>query len=75
MLGGGVVPNALDGMGCFADGPNRVRLVRNHEIRDAARADASIGPRATTRAPAAGARPSWSTSTPVTTEPTVATSS
>jgi secreted PhoX family phosphatase len=43
MLGGGRVPNALDGMGAFADGPNRVRLVRNHEIRDPARAGATIG--------------------------------
>jgi hypothetical protein len=39
----GTVPNALDGMAAFADGANRVRLVRNHEIRDNARAGAAIG--------------------------------
>ncbi|MDF1502270.1 alkaline phosphatase PhoX [Roseisolibacter sp. H3M3-2] len=39
----GRVPNALDGMGAFADGANRVRLVRNHEIRDGARAGSAIG--------------------------------
>lgn len=37
------VPNAFDGMAAFADGANRVRLVRNHEIRDNARAGAAIG--------------------------------
>ena len=31
---GGVVPNAFDGMAAFAAGRDRVRLVRNHEIRD-----------------------------------------
>jgi secreted PhoX family phosphatase len=30
------VPQALDGMGAFAMGGGRVRLVRNHEIRDTA---------------------------------------
>ena len=38
----GVVPNAFDGMAAFAAGPNMVRLVRNHELRDT---------------PSAGARP------------------
>jgi hypothetical protein len=32
-------------MGAFAAGEGRVRLVRNHEIRDAARANAAIGAR------------------------------
>jgi secreted PhoX family phosphatase len=31
---GGAVPNAFDGMAAFAAGPNLVRLVRNHELRD-----------------------------------------
>ena len=31
---GGVVPNAFDGMAAFAAGAGRVRLVRNHEVRD-----------------------------------------
>jgi secreted PhoX family phosphatase len=39
----GLVPNAFDGMAAFADAGGRVRLVRNHEIRDTARANASIG--------------------------------
>jgi len=30
----GFVPNAFDGMAAFAAGANRVRLVRNHELRD-----------------------------------------
>ncbi|HXE57401.1 MAG TPA: alkaline phosphatase PhoX [Gemmatimonadales bacterium] len=34
--GGGTVPHAFDGMGAFQTGPGRVRLVRNHEVRDAA---------------------------------------
>ncbi len=34
MLDGNRVPQALDGMGAFAAGRNRVRLVRNHELRD-----------------------------------------
>ena len=33
---GNRVPQALDGMGAFAVGGNRVRLVRNHEIRNSA---------------------------------------
>jgi len=39
---GGNVPNAFDGMAAFAAGAGRVRLVRNHELRDP---------------PAAGSRP------------------
>ena len=35
---GGVVPNAFDGMAAFAAGAGRVRLVRNHEVRDPPRA-------------------------------------
>jgi secreted PhoX family phosphatase len=31
---GGAVPNAFDGMAAFAAGPNLVRLIRNHELRD-----------------------------------------
>jgi len=34
MSDGNVAPNAMDGMGAFAAGGNRVRLVRNHEIRN-----------------------------------------
>ena len=34
MTNGQPTPIALDGMGAFADGPNRVRLVRNHEDRN-----------------------------------------
>lgn len=30
----GVVPNGFDGMAAFAAGAGRVRLVRNHEVRD-----------------------------------------
>jgi hypothetical protein len=33
MSDGVITPLALDGMGAFAHGPNRVRLVRNHEDR------------------------------------------
>ena len=32
---GNILKNAFDGMGAFAAGGNRVRLVRNHEMRDA----------------------------------------
>ncbi len=32
--GGGLVPNAFDGMGAFAVSGDIVRLVRNHELRD-----------------------------------------
>jgi hypothetical protein len=54
---GGVVPNAFDGMAAFAAGGDRVRLVRNHEIRDTPDSSArpfgdnpydSIGPAGTT---------------------------
>jgi secreted PhoX family phosphatase len=31
---GGAVPYGFDGMAAFAAGPNRVRLIRNHELRD-----------------------------------------
>ncbi len=34
MSDGNITGNALDGMGAFAAGGNRVRLVRNHEIRN-----------------------------------------
>jgi secreted PhoX family phosphatase len=34
MSDGNVTPNAMDGTGAFAMGGNRVRLVRNHEIRN-----------------------------------------
>jgi secreted PhoX family phosphatase len=34
LAGGGLVPNAFDGMGAFAAGSGLVRLVRNHELRD-----------------------------------------
>ena len=40
--GGGLVPNAFDGMGAFAVSGAILRLVRNHELRDG---------------PAAGAQP------------------
>jgi secreted PhoX family phosphatase len=33
-MGGGIVPNAFDGMAAFAAGRELVRLVRNHELRD-----------------------------------------
>lgn len=33
-MDGGVVPNAFDGMAAFAAGSGKVRLVRNHELRD-----------------------------------------
>jgi secreted PhoX family phosphatase len=39
----GLVPNAFDGMAAFAAANGRLRLVRNHEIRDAARAGSAIG--------------------------------
>src|SRR5687767_2668928 len=35
---GFIVPQALDGMGCFAMPNGRIRLVRNHEMRDPAAA-------------------------------------
>ena len=41
----GLVPNAFDGMAAFAGADGRIRLVRNHEIRDNARANAAIGAR------------------------------
>ncbi len=34
MSDGNITGNALDGMGAFAAGGNRVRLVRNHEVRN-----------------------------------------
>lgn len=36
MTDGNVTPNAHDGMGCFKAKKGRVRLVRNHEVRDGA---------------------------------------
>jgi len=36
MSDGNVLKNAFDGMGAFGVGADRVRLVRNHEMRDAA---------------------------------------
>ncbi|MFO7591775.1 MAG: DUF839 domain-containing protein [Acidimicrobiia bacterium] len=36
MTDGNITPNAHDGMGCFAGKKGRVRLVRNHEVRDGA---------------------------------------
>lgn len=38
---GGVVPNAFDGMAAFEAGPELVRLVRNHELRDTPKVGAS----------------------------------
>jgi secreted PhoX family phosphatase len=43
--GAGTVPNAHDGMAAFAAANGRIRLVRNHEIRDGARAGSHIGTR------------------------------
>ena len=42
---GGVVPYAFDGMAAFRAGADRVRLVRNHEIRDAAAVSRPFGER------------------------------
>jgi uncharacterized protein len=42
---GGVVPYAFDGMAAFRAGPDRVRLVRNHEVRDAAAVSRAFGER------------------------------
>jgi len=36
MSDGNITPNAHDGMGCFKAKKGRVRLVRNHEVRDGA---------------------------------------
>ena len=41
---GTVLRNAFDGMGAFGMGGDRVRLVRNHELRDAAGAYAPLDP-------------------------------
>ena len=41
--GRGTVPNALDGMGAFRLPGDRVRLIRNHEIRDGAAASVPMG--------------------------------
>jgi secreted PhoX family phosphatase len=41
MSDGFLTPHKLDGMGCFTGGPDRVRLVRNHEITSS---DLDIGP-------------------------------
>lgn len=71
MPGGRAVPNALDGMGCFADGPNRVRLVRNHEIRDGARASATIGTAGYDTMAGGGCTTLVVDIDPTTTEPTV----
>ena len=43
--GAGTVPNALDGMGAFRLPGNRIRLIRNHEIRDGAAAAQPMGSR------------------------------
>jgi uncharacterized protein len=42
---GGLVPYAFDGMAAFPAGPNRVRLVRNHEVRDSAAVSRPFGER------------------------------
>lgn len=44
-MAGGVVPNAFDGMAAFATGRGRVRLVRNHEIRDPPEVSRAFGAR------------------------------
>ena len=41
---GNILKNAFDGMGAFAHGAGRVRLVRNHEMRDAAGRYAPLSP-------------------------------
>ena len=43
--GSGTVPNALDGMGAFRLPGRRIRLIRNHEIRDGATASQPMGSR------------------------------
>ncbi|HET6777766.1 MAG TPA: alkaline phosphatase PhoX, partial [Gemmatimonadales bacterium] len=42
---GGVVPYAFDGMAAFRAGRDRVRLIRNHEVRDAAAVSRPFGER------------------------------
>ena len=42
---GGVVPYAFDGMAAFRAGADRVRLVRNHEVRDGAAVSRPFGER------------------------------
>ena len=44
MSNGNPTPIALDGMACFAHGPDRVRLVRNHEDRNDPGVAPPIGP-------------------------------
>jgi secreted PhoX family phosphatase len=41
--GGGLVPNAFDGMASFPMANGNIRLIRNHEIRDAAADSTPIG--------------------------------
>jgi secreted PhoX family phosphatase len=41
--GGGLVPNALDGMAAFPLPNGNIRLIRNHELRDSAAVTTAIG--------------------------------
>src|SRR5918994_2396392 len=51
---GGVVPYAFDGMAAFRAGADRVRLVRNNEVRDAAAVSRPFGERPYDETGAAG---------------------
>ena len=70
--GAGLVPNAFDGMAAFPAGAGRVRLVRNHEIRDGARAGSAFGTRPYDPNAGAGCTTIELDVDPATTEPTVA---
>ena len=58
--GQGSVPNALDGMGAFPMSNGNVRLVRNHEMRDAAAQTVPMAPPMDVPTQCADATPSCS---------------